>query len=110
MCIGSELSAEIYYDKIPFINSTENLAKNGIVPGGSKKNLSYVSSKVDFSNDIKEYQKLMIADAQTSGGLLISISEKNVQSLIDELKNQGCLSYNIIGTMKQKNKKRIYII
>ena len=110
MCIGSELSAEIYYDKIPFINSTENLAKNGIVPGGSKKNLSYVSSKVDFSNDIKEYQKLMIADAQTSGGLLISISEKNVQSLIDELKNQGCLSYNIIGTMKQKNEKRIYII
>ena len=110
MCIGSDLSAEIHYKDIPFIHSTDQLAKRGIVPGGSQKNLSYVSKKVEFSNYIKEYQQLMIADAQTSGGLLISISEKNVTQLINELKNKGCLSYNIIGTLKQKNKKTIYVV
>lgn len=110
MCIGSDLSAEIHYKDIPFIHSTDQLAKSSIVPGGSQKNLSYVSKKVEFSNYIQEYQQLMIADAQTSGGLLISISEKNVTQLINELKNQGCLSYNIIGTLKQKNKKTIYVV
>ena len=110
MCSGSNLCAEIKYDEIPFIQSTNDLAKDGIIPGGSKKNLSYVSGKVDFSDNLLEYQKLMVADAQTSGGLLISISEEKVNRLIDELKSQGCLSYSIIGTMRQKQEKNIYVI
>ena len=88
ICLGSNLCAEIKYKDIPFIQSTNNLAQGGIVPGGSKKNLSYVSDKVGFSDNLLEYQKLMIADAQTSGGLLITISEEKVNHLIDELKNQ----------------------
>ena len=110
ICLGSNLCAEIKYKDIPFIQSTNNLAQGGIVPGGSKKNLSYVSDKVGFSDNLLEYQKLMIADAQTSGGLLITISEEKVNHLIDELKNQGCLSYSIIGTIKEKKQKHIYVI
>ena len=89
-----------------FINSTENLAKNGIVPGGSKKNLSYVSSKVDFSNDIKEHQQLMIADAQTSGGLLISINEKEAREFTNNFHGE-C---QIIGYMEPKKKDFIRVI
>jgi len=110
MCKGSNVSAEIYYKKIPFIESTKQLAKKDVIPGGSKKNLAYVENDVNFSDDILEYEKLMIADAQTSGGLLISTPEEKIQNLINELKNQGCLSYDVIGIIKNKNKKSIYVI
>jgi len=110
MCLGSNLSAEISYQNIPFIESTEQLAKEDIIPGGSKKNLSYVNDKISFSNSILEHQKLMLADAQTSGGLLISIPEKESQDFVMKLKDQGCLSHDIIGNITNKKNKSIYII
>ena len=80
------------------------------IPGGSKKNLDYVSTKINFSDSILDYQKLVIADAQTSGGLLISVSEKYSQNLISNLKNEGCLTYDIIGRIINKKNKSVYII
>ena len=52
----------------------------------------------------------MLADAQTSGGLLISVSKDQSQDFIEKLKDQGCLSYNIIGKIKDKKNKSIYVI
>ena len=110
ICLGSDLSAEIYYNDIPFIDSAKELAQDNIIPGGTRKNLSYVEESIQFADSILDYQKLMIADAQTSGGLLISIPEKDSQKFIEKLKNEGCLSYNIIGTIKNKKHKSIYVI
>jgi len=110
MCIGSNVSAEIYYKDIPFINQTKELAKQGVIPGGTKKNLSYVSDKVNFSELILDYQKLMLADSQTSGGLLISVPEEFSKELISDLKDQKCLTYNIVGKIIKKQNKSIYII
>ena len=110
ICLGSDLSAEIYYNDIPFIESTKELAQDNIIPGGTRKNLSYVEESIQFADSILDYQKLMLADAQTSGGLLISIPEKDSQKFIEKLKDEGCLSYNIIGTIKNKKHKPIYVI
>ena len=71
---------------------------------------NFYEKNIRFDKSISKYKQLMIADAQTSGGLLIAISEENINHLIDELKNQGCLSYSIIGTMKKKKEKNIYVI
>ena len=109
MCSGSNLSAEIYYNNIPFIQSTEELALKNIIPGGSKKNLSYVSDHIEFSESLLSYQQLMLADAQTSGGLLISIPEKEAPEFIEKLKEQGCLSHEIIGLITNKKDKSIYV-
>ena len=109
MCLGSNLSAEIYYENIPFIDSTEELAKEGVIPGGTKKNLAYINDKINFSNSIMEHQKFMLADAQTSGGLLISTPEKEANKIINELNSNGALSYNIIGMITDKKNKAIYI-
>ena len=109
ICKGSNVTAEIYYNDIPFINKTEYLAKNGIIPGGSKKNLNHIQKNISFTKQLLDYQKLMLADAQTSGGLLISIPEKDAFSLIEQLKNENCLSYSAIGHIKTKRDKSIYI-
>ena len=109
MSQGSNVSAEIYYNDIPFINTVEDLALQDIIPGGTKKNLDYVNNDINFSNSIAPHQKLMIADAQTSGGLLISIPKELSKKLISDLKSENCLEYTIVGKIIKKQNKSIYI-
>lgn len=110
MCTGSNVSAEIYYSDIPFINDVENLALEGIIPGGTKKNLNYVNDEIHFSKSILKHQELMMADAQTSGGLLISVPEELSSKLILDLEKEGCLAYSIIGKIIKKDNKSIYVM
>ena len=109
MCKGSDISAKIYYNDIPFIDTVEDLALQNIIPGGSKKNLDYVNKSIKFSDSIKEHQKLMLADAQTSGGLLISIPKESSNKLIVDLESENCLEYSVIGEIIEKRNKSIYI-
>jgi selenophosphate synthase len=51
------------------------LARQDVVPGGTKRNLAYVRSHTDFG-DLPEPERLILADAQTSGGLLIAAKHK----------------------------------
>jgi selenide,water dikinase len=73
MCEASRVSANLDFGKLHFFPGVRNLAESGIVPGGTKRNLDYVNAVVSFSEALSEVDKLMIADAQTSGGLLIAL-------------------------------------
>ena len=108
MCLGSDVSAVLEYSKVPFIPGVEKLAKDGVIPGGTKKNLDFVSGVVKFSNSIEKYQKLMIADAQTSGGLLLSCNEKYAENFVDEMNTAGNFA-KIIGNITDKNNKSIVV-
>ena len=52
MCNGSKVSATIEFNAIPFIKGVYELAQKGFIPGGTKRNLEYVSSQVNFSENI----------------------------------------------------------
>ena len=109
MCKNSEVSAVLDFNMVPFMEGVFELAQKGVVPGGTKNNLKFVNDEIDFSDALVDYQKLMLADAQTSGGLLISIPEKYSEKLVKELKNQKTLSYAIIGKVYKKAEKSIYV-
>ena len=108
MCLGSDVSAVLEYSNIPFIPGVEKLAKDGVIPGGTKKNLDFVSGVVKFSNSIEKYQKLMIADAQTSGGLLLSCNEEYAEDFVDQMNTAGNFA-KIIGYITDKNNKSIVV-
>ena len=108
MCLGSGVSAVLNYDAIPFISGVKELAKEGVIPGGTKKNFDFISNTVEFANDIKEYQKLMIADAQTSGGLLLSCTEKNANDFIKIMNDKGNFS-KIIGHVIDRDDNNIIV-
>ena len=95
MCKGSKLSAEIEFDKIEFIEGAIDAASNGIVPGGTKRNLDFIRDNINFSRTIDETKQHLLADAQTSGGLLISVPEKKVQELESKLTKSECFVMNI---------------
>jgi selenide,water dikinase len=109
MCIGSNVSSEIYYNDIPFIDGVEELAKNNIIPGGTKKNLAYVKPYINSGNIITEINKLMLADAQTSGGLLISVDQSDCKEIIKKINSNNNLSAKCIGIIREKSTNSIYI-
>ena len=108
MCEASDISAEIYFNKVPLLSDVESLVNQGVVPGGTENNIRFLKNHLTWDSQIREYQKTIICDAQTSGGLLISLSSANAEKFIAEYKNQG-FKATVIGKIIPRNKTLIDI-
>ena len=71
MLAASGVAARLDASAVELLPGTLRLARDGVVPGGSRRNHAFVSPFVDFS-DLAEPEQLVLADAQTSGGLLLA--------------------------------------
>ena len=108
MCEGSNLSAKIYYNKVPLISNTEKFAIDGIIPGGTKNNLAFLEKNICFNKSTKSFQKLILSDAQTSGGLLIACNKSQSDTLLKELNSKSQYKSSIIGEFIAKKDYNIY--
>ena len=90
MCKGSELCADIKFDAIKFIDGSIKAAYDNVIPGGTKRNLSYIEKHIKFSDNIDKIKQLLLADAQTSGGLLISVPKNKEEELQAKLLDSSC--------------------
>lgn len=97
MACASQLEAEVELSQVPVIEGTWSLVKQGIAPGGTYNNLDYLADKVEWPEDITEEEKLVLCDAQTSGGLLMSVSPDRLDLLITELKVEAVEVARVIG-------------
>ncbi|MEO7046513.1 MAG: selenide, water dikinase SelD [Ferruginibacter sp.] len=109
MAEGSGLSAEVYFNKVPTITPdlAEYIEKKS-VPGGTNRNWDSYGDKI---GPITEIQKSILADPQTSGGLLIAVdasSEEEVKKLFEENGLQNLISP--IGKLIGKKEKVITVI
>ncbi|RDB02715.1 selenide, water dikinase SelD [Runella aurantiaca] len=86
MCEGSGLSAEIEFDKVPVISSIPYYLELNCFPGGTQRNLNSYGHKV---GPLTEEQKYILADPQTSGGLLVAVSEETTVEFEQLLKELG---------------------
>ena len=103
MCKGSNVSATIEFNSMPFINGVFELAQDGVIPGGTKRNLDFVREDINPTEHLAEFQLHMLADAQTSGGLLISVPPNKVEALVSALKSNRTLASHIIGEVKSND-------
>jgi len=103
MCKASNLSAKIQFKDIPFLDGVRNLVSKGIYPKGSKRNLDYVSEFISFSNTVSDDQKIMAADAQTSGGLLVALPQNKADGYIKNCFELTGLIAKQIGTLTSKS-------
>ena len=86
MCEGSGLSAVIEFEKVPVINSVRRYLDQGNIPGGTVRNWNSYGQKVSTLSD---EQRVVLADPQTSGGLLVAVSAENVPAFERRLKELG---------------------
>lgn len=98
MMKASSCNAEIFCDEVPVIQATWRCLESGSVPGGTLANLKYL--KHILGGDYDENWKIILGDAQTSGGLLLSVSENRIQLLVNSFKSSG-LDVAVIGRTYQ---------
>ena len=91
--VGVELSAS----RIPILAQAVELAAQGVAPGGSRANLETVGPDYTFSAEISDDLKLLLADAQTSGGLLVSVDPTKTAAVVQALKAAGTPISAVIG-------------
>lgn len=107
MLLASGVAAEIRAENVPFITGAYELARTH-VSGGSKRNLTDVSPHVDFAPSVDETTRILLADAQTSGGLLIALPGERMSALLREIEGRAPASA-VIGSVVQGPAGRISV-
>lgn len=91
-------SARLEFGSIPVLAEALDLAAEGVVPGGSRRNELAHAPFVDATG-LDEVQRTVLFDAQTSGGLLISIAQDKLSRLLHELEQRGVADAAVIGSL-----------
>jgi selenide,water dikinase len=100
MTAGSGVGARISFRQVPVLSGVMDLAARGIVPGGTKRNLAYVQPFVSFDAAVDALQQVVLADAQTSGGLLIAVPAERAAALARALHDGGVPVVADIGAIE----------
>jgi selenide,water dikinase len=98
ICRGSKLGAEVNFDAIPFIAEALDWVKQGVATGASTRNWAGYGDEVDFKGE--EWQRKMLTDPQTSGGLLVACSSDSRQAVLAEFQKQGFGDARVIGRLR----------
>jgi selenide, water dikinase len=106
---GSGTGITIESKAVPVLPKTRDLAEQNIIPGGSKKNHKWLSGRIQYEN-IDDVDQLILCDAITSGGLLITVPESEAEPFLNDLKAKGVEWASIIGTVTDQNPGRITVI
>ena len=97
MVKGSGVAAEINLAAIPVLPGTRELLDQGVAPGGTHRNLSSVEDVVTWDGSLTDNDRLLLCDAQTSGGLLISVPSQRVDALVSALREEGAACAAVVG-------------
>ncbi|HET9150099.1 MAG TPA: selenide, water dikinase SelD [Gemmatimonadales bacterium] len=99
-------AAELWLDELPLLDHALELARKHVVPGGTRRNLQN-ATHVTWAADAPEEMRVLAADAQTSGGLLICIAEPHHEALVASLRDAGSLASATVGRVTTGEPGRI---
>jgi selenide,water dikinase len=100
MARGSGVRLRINADAVPLLDGVLALIERGVVPGGTKDNATEQAAYTTFAANVSPAQRLLLSDAQTSGGLLIAVAPESAQGLSAALVSGGALGA-IIGRVEE---------
>jgi cysteine desulfurase len=109
MTKASRTDAVVYHDRVPVIAQAEEFAGDGVVPGGTLSNLDFVADSVEWDRRISRTTQLILADAQTSGGLLIALPSLKKDELLEALKEGGLADAAHIGDITKQGTGKITV-
>jgi selenide,water dikinase len=109
MLKASGVSARLESAAVPLLPGALELALNSRFPGGSKRNLTDILADLRFPKGMPEARRLLLADAQTSGGLLLSVPEDQLSDLLKGLEGKSPVAA-VIGTIEAGPPGRIQVV
>jgi selenide,water dikinase len=99
MLLASGLAAEIDAGSVPLLPQAVELAERGAIPGGTKRNRDALAAHVKFVGAVPEPLRVLLFDAQTSGGLLIAVDPDRASALVATLEREGTPAAAKIGRL-----------
>ena len=106
VCEGANLNAVLFFDRIHTLDGVPEYIAEGCVPGGTTRNFDSYGDKVGALTD---YQKAVLCDPQTSGGLLVAVKPESERQILDIAQQEGIEIYEIGKLIARKPEERILV-
>jgi len=106
---ASGVAAEVWAGSVPRLAGVRRLAEAGHIPGGTRRNLEAAGGTTTFDPALDDVERLILADAQTSGGLLLAVRPDAAAALVGALEARKALAAAIIGNVTAGEAGRITI-
>ena len=98
ICAGSKLGARIDAAKVPILKAARKFAADDVFPGGTRANLAHYGKWVKFAASVEPHLRLLLADAQTNGGLLAAVPRRKLSRALGALEGRP-LAAAVIGEL-----------
>jgi selenide, water dikinase len=108
MAEGSRVSMRLRASAIPVLEGVHELAAQAVVPGGSKANLEWVAPNVSFAPSLPATLPIVLADAQTNGGLLAAVEPGRADGVVADLRAAG-VAAAVVGEVGRGDPPRIEV-
>jgi selenide,water dikinase len=110
MAIASDVGIAITSNSVPIFPEAEEYASMGMVPGGTRRNREFGSCRIELAGTIPDTIMDILYDAQTSGGLLISVKGEKAHSLLEQLHSKGVRQAAMVGEVRTDPKGAIVLL
>lgn len=107
--LASRVDVELFAARVPLFRHTAELAAAGAIPGGSKNNLDHFSKYITWEDSVSALTRIILCDAQTSGGLLFTLPLRQTEEVLGKLTDAGISSATHIGNCLGTGRGRIFI-
>lgn len=109
MVKSSGVGAKINLNLVPVLSEAWDLINQGVAPGGTHKNLAFLQDALIWEEGISQEARLVLADAQTSGGLLMAVPQDKADKLIKALEEAQVPVAAIVGKIVDDSANRIQV-
>lgn len=110
MAKASNVTISLEANKIPVLDRVTDLIDMGVIPGAAFRNKEFAGSECYFHSNVDYIHKMLLFDAQTSGGLLMCVDKAHSNEVVKDLYNSGYPGTAIIGEVMEKKKENGYIV
>jgi selenide, water dikinase len=101
MAKGAGLQLQLWSNELPILPGALDLILNGVIPGATGRNLNHVEPVTDYAENVEPHLKAIMADPQTSGGLLFAVPPQNVERILEGLSKKGALCGAVVGRFQK---------
>lgn len=109
MAQGGGVTIVIDSDKVPALPGAYELLDMGCIPGAAFRNLDFIEAETEFAGGLDYSLKMLLLDAQTSGGLFMCAPAEEAEDMVDELRSRDCPFASIIGQVAEAGDKALVI-
>jgi selenide,water dikinase len=107
---ASGTTAEISVGAIPLLGQARELAAMGMAPGGSRENARELTPRSEITEGVTPEDVLLLADAQTSGGLLVALPESQAEAYAARARELGAPAGAVVGRVLPRGEKLLRVV